>query len=162
MTATQTTRVTAEPGLPFVDVVREFNAPAARVYRAHTDPELFAQWIGPRRYSTTVERYDARSGGSYRFVQTGDDGARYAFHGSFHEMTEPNRMVQTFEFEGDPGHVSLDTAELEDLPDGRCRLTVHSTFQSVQDRDAMLAAGMTDGMNEGYERLDGLLASGGA
>lgn len=162
MTTTQTTRVTAEPGLPFVDVVREFDAPAARVYRAHTDPELFAQWVGPRKYATTIEHYDARSGGSYRFTQTGEDGAQYAFHGSFHEMTEPNRMVQTFEFEGAPGHVSLDIAELEDLPDGRCRLRVHSTFQAVEDRDAMLSAGMTDGMNEGYERLDALLASGAA
>ncbi|HKU10339.1 MAG TPA: SRPBCC family protein [Sinomonas sp.] len=157
MTTTKTTQVSAEPGLPFVDVVREFNAPAERVYRAHVDPELFSQWIGPRRYATTIDRFDARSGGSYRFVQSGEDGLTFAFHGSFHELTEPRRMVQTFEFEGAPGHVSLDAAEIEPLEDGRCRLAVHSTFQSVAARDAMLEAGMTDGMNEGYERLDELL-----
>lgn len=160
MTATQTTRVSAELGLPFVDVVREFNAAAERVYRAHTDPDLFAQWIGPAKYSTRVERFVPRSGGEYRFVQSDDAGNTYAFHGSFHELTPPSRMVQTFEFEGAPGHVSLDIAELEDLPDGRSRLTVRSVFQAVDDRDAMLADGMTDGMAEGYDRLDGLLGSG--
>lgn len=162
MTTTQTTRVTAEASLPFVDVVREFNAPADRVYRAHTDPQLYAQWVGPSKYSTTIEHFDARSGGAYRFSQTGPDGKQYAFHGSFHELTAPSRMVQTFEFAGAPGHVSLDIAELAELDGGRCRLTVHSVFQTVEDRDAMLAAGMTDGMNEGYDRLDGLLASGAA
>lgn len=162
MTATQTSTVTAQPELPFVDVVREFDASAERVFRAHTDPDLFAQWIGPRAYATAIEHFDARSGGSYRFVQTGADGRSYGFHGSFHELTSPSRMVQTFEFEGAPGHVSLDAAVLEDLGGGHCRLTVHSAFQTVEDRDAMLAAGMTDGMNEGYERLDALLASGAA
>lgn len=162
MTTTQTTAVTAEPGLPFVDVVREFDAPAERVYRAHTDPEIFGTWIGPRKYVTAVERFDARSGGSYRFTQSDDSGNEFAFHGSFHELTAPTRMVQTFEFEGAPGHVSLDTAVIEDLGDGRCRLSVHSTFQTVEDRDAMLAAGMTQGMSEGYERLDELIAGGAA
>ncbi|GAB3267925.1 SRPBCC family protein [Sinomonas notoginsengisoli] len=162
MSTTQTTRVTAEPALPFVDVVREFNAPAERVYHAHTDPALYAQWVGPAKYTTAIEHFDARSGGAYRFSQTGPDGERFAFHGSFHELTAPSRMVQTFEFEGAPGHVSLDISEIENLDGGRCRLTVHSTFQSVEDRDAMLAAGMTDGMNEGYDRLDGILASGAA
>ncbi|NUP75146.1 MAG: SRPBCC family protein [Sinomonas sp.] len=160
MTTTKTTDVSAEPGLPFVTVTREFDAPAERVYRAHTDPELFAQWVGPRRYTTTIERFEARSGGSYRFSQSDDAGNSFGFHGSFHELTEPRRMVQTFEFEGAPGHVSLDAAVLEPLEGGRCRLTVHSTFQSVEARDAMLAAGMTDGMNEGYERLDEVLARG--
>lgn len=162
MTATQTTTVTAEAGLPFVDVVREFDAPASRVFRAHTDPALFAQWVGPRKYTTTIEHFDSRSGGSYRFSQADAEGNRFAFHGSFHELTAPVRMVQTFEYEGAPGHVSLDAAVLEDLDGGRCRLTVHSTFQTVAARDAMLAAGMTDGMNEGYERLDDLLAAGDA
>jgi uncharacterized protein YndB with AHSA1/START domain len=162
MTATQTSTVTAEPGLPFVDVVREFDAPADRVFRAHTDPALFAQWIGPRAYTTVIDHFDARSGGSYRFTQTSAEGASYSFHGSFHELTAPRRMVQTFEFEGAPGHVSLDAAVLEDLDGGRCRLSVHSSFQTVEARDAMLAAGMTEGMNEGYQRLDELLASGTA
>lgn len=162
MTATKTSTVTAEPGLPFVDVARTFDASAERVYRAHTDAEIFAQWVGPRKYATSIDHFDARTGGSYRFSQSDTEGNQYAFHGSFHELTSPNRMVQTFEFEGAPGHVSLDTAVLEDLPDGRCRLTVHSTFQTVEDRDAMLQAGMTDGMNEGYDRLDELLAHDGA
>ena len=158
MTTTKTTSVSAEPGLPFVTVSREFDATAERVFRAHTDPELFAQWVGPRKYATSIDRFDARSGGSYRFSQSDSEGNSFGFHGSFHELTSPRRMVQTFEFEGAPGHVSLDAAEIEPLEGGRCRLSVHSTFQSVEDRDAMLAAGMTDGMNEGYERLDELLA----
>jgi uncharacterized protein YndB with AHSA1/START domain len=160
MTATKTTIVSAEPGLPFVDVTREFDAPAERVFRAHTDPGLVAQWMGPRKYVTQIDHFDARSGGSYRFSQLDGEGNIYAFHGSFHELAAPNRLVQTFEFEGAPGHVSLDAAQIEDLEGGRCRLTVHSTFQSVEDRDAMMSAGMTDGMNEGYERLDEVLAQG--
>ena len=160
MTATKTTHVSAEPGLPFVDVVREFDAPAERVFQAHTDPELVAQWMGPRKYVTQIDHFEARSGGAYRFSQSDEAGNVYAFHGSFNERTPPRRLVQTFEFEGVPGHVSLDAAEIEQLEGGRCRLTVHSTFQSVADRDAMLSAGMTDGMNEGYERLDELLARG--
>ncbi|HKU09738.1 SRPBCC family protein [Sinomonas sp.] len=158
MTATKTTVVSAEPGLPFVDVTREFDAPAERVFRAHTDPELVAQWMGPRKYVTQIDHFDARTGGAYRFSQSDGEGNVFAFHGSFHELSSPHRLVQTFEFEGAPGHVSLDAAKIEDLEGGRCRLTVHSTFQSVEDRDAMLSAGMTDGMNEGYERLDEVLA----
>ncbi|MEA5455577.1 SRPBCC family protein [Sinomonas sp. JGH33] len=160
MTTTKTTEVSAEPGLPFITVVREFDAPAERVYEAHVDPALFVQWIGPRRYTTTLDRFEPRSGGSYRFVQTGDEGESFGFHGSFHELTAPRRMVQTFEYEGAPGHVSLDAADIEPLDGGRCRLTVHSTFQSVEARDAMLQAGMSDGMSEGYERLDEVLARG--
>lgn len=158
MTTTRTTAVSAEPGLPFITVTREFDAPADRVFRAHTDPELFAQWVGPRKYVTTIDYYDARSGGAYRFSQSDTEGNSFAFHGSFHEITAPQRMVQTFEFEGAPGHVQLDAASLEDLDGGRCRLTVRSSFQSVEARDAMLAAGMADGMSEGYERLDEVLA----
>jgi uncharacterized protein YndB with AHSA1/START domain len=116
--------------------------------------------MGPRKYVTEIDHFEAKSGGAYRFSQSDEAGNVYAFHGSFHELTPPRRLVQTFEFEGAPGHVSLDAAEIEQLEGGRCRLTVHSTFQSVADRDAMLSAGMTDGMNEGYERLDELLARG--
>ncbi|MDQ4501598.1 SRPBCC family protein [Sinomonas sp. ASV322] len=160
MTTTKTTEVSAEPGLPFITVIREFDAPAERVYAAHVDPELFVQWIGPRRLVTTLDRFEPRSGGSYRFVQSDNEGQSFAFHGSFHELTAPRRMVQTFEYEGAPGHVSLDSAELEPLDGERCRLTIHSTFQSVEARDAMLQAGMSDGMSEGYERLDEVLARG--
>jgi uncharacterized protein YndB with AHSA1/START domain len=151
-----TTRITAEPGLPFVDVEREFDAPRDLIFRAHTDPELVAQWLGPRRYQMTVERWEVGDGGSWRYTHRGDDGNEYGFHGVFHGTPSPDLMVQTFEFEGAPGHVSLDSFTLEDR-DGRTLLRGHSVFQSVEDRDAMVEAGMEGGMKEGYERLDELV-----
>ncbi|GAB4098665.1 SRPBCC family protein [Sinomonas halotolerans] len=159
-TVPRPTRITAVPGGPHIDVVRDFDAPPERVFAAHCDPALFSQWIGPARLITVVEHMDARTGGSYRFVQREHDGGEYRFRGSFHEVAAPHRIVMTFEYEGAPGHVELDTASFSDLPDGRCRLRVHSTFESAKERDAVLAAGMADGVEEGYRRLDGLLADG--
>lgn len=151
-----TTRIDARPGLPFIDMTREFDAPRELVYRAHTDPELLAQWIGPRRLTTRVVHFDVRDGGTWRFVQRDPDGSEYGFHGVFHGDPSPEGIVQTFEFEGAPGHVSLDALTLEDH-DGRTTLRVHSVFQSVEARDAMVAAGMETGVREGYERLDELV-----
>jgi uncharacterized protein YndB with AHSA1/START domain len=150
------TRIDASPGLPFIDMTREFAAPLELVYRAHTDPELLAQWIGPRRLTTRVDRFDVRDGGTWRFVQRDADGSEYAFHGVFHGDPSPAGIVQTFEFEGAPGHVSLDALTLEGR-DGRTTLRVHSVFQTVEARDAMVAAGMETGVQEGYERLDELI-----
>jgi uncharacterized protein YndB with AHSA1/START domain len=150
-----TTRIDTRPGLPFIDMTREFAAPRELVYRAHMDPELLAQWIGPRRLTTTVVRYDVRDGGTWRFVQRDEDGSEYAFHGVFHGDPSPEGFVQTFEFEGAPGHVSLDAVTLEEH-DGRTTLRVHSVFQTVEARDAMVSAGMETGVQEGYERLDEL------
>ena len=151
-----TTRIDARPGVPFIDMSREFAAPRELVYRAHTDPDLLAQWIGPRRLTTRVVRFDVRDGGTWRFVQRDQDGSEYGFHGVFHGDPSPEGIVQTFEFEGAPGHVSLDALTLEEH-DGRTTLRVHSVFQSVEARDALVAAGMESGVQEGYERLDELV-----
>ena len=152
-----TTKITAEPGVPFIDITREFDAPRDLLVRAHTDPELLVQWLGPRRLKMIVDRYDVRDGGSWRYVHQDADGSEYGFHGVFHGTPSPDGMVQTFEFEGAPGHVSLDSITFEER-DGRTILRGHSVFQSVQARDAMVESGMERGLSEGYERLDELIA----
>lgn len=153
----ETTEITAEPGVPFIDIRREFAAPRDLLFRAHTEPDLLVQWLGPARYTMVVDEYDVRDGGRWRYVHRDEAGNEHGFHGVFHGMPTPDRMVQTFEFEGAPGHVSLDALRLEDLGD-RTRVHVHSVFQSVAARDAMIAGGMTGGVNDGYRRLDELLA----
>ncbi len=149
------TIITAPEGTPFIDMEREFDAPRELVHRAYLEPDLVKQWLGPRQYETVIDRWDSRDGGAYRFIQR-DGENEYAFHGVFHSMDMDN-MVQTFEFEGAPGHVSLDTPVLEDLGNGRTRVRTHSVFQSVADRDAMVEAGMSHGVEDGYNRLDELL-----
>ncbi len=154
-------RVTAEPGTALIETEREVDGPRDLVYRAFTDPALLAQWLGPRRLAMRVEAYDVRHGGAWRYVHVDADGTEYAFRGVFHGDPRPDRIVQTFEFEGAPGHVSLDTLVLEDLG-RRTRMRTISAFQSVEARDSMLASGMAGGMEEGYARLDELLARLGA
>jgi uncharacterized protein YndB with AHSA1/START domain len=149
-------KVTAEPGVPQVLTEREFNAPRDLVYRAFTDPDLLVQWLGPRRYTMTIDRYDMRDGGTYRYVHSDEAGNAFGFHGVFHGDPSPEGMVQTFEFEGAPGHVSMDTITFEEH-DGRTTVRTNSLFQSVEARDAMVQSGMADGMSEGYERLAELL-----
>jgi uncharacterized protein YndB with AHSA1/START domain len=149
------TTITAPEGQPFVDMEREFDAPAELVHRAYREPELVKQWLGPRQYEMVIEQWDARPGGSYRYVHT-DGTNRYGFRGVFHSMSVDS-MIQTFEFDGAPGHVSLDTQVIEDLPGGRSRVKSHSIFMSVADRDAMVESGMGDGVEDGYNRLDELL-----
>jgi len=151
------TEISAPDGLPFVDITREFDAPRELVFRAWTAPELVVQWLGPARYVMEIERWELRDGGRYRYVHRDPDGTAYGFHGVFHGEPSLDNMVQTFEFEGAPGHVSLDALTLEDVG-RRTRARTHSVFQSVAARDAMVQAGMADGVNEGFERLDGLLA----
>jgi uncharacterized protein YndB with AHSA1/START domain len=151
------TRIVADPDVPLVRIVREFDAPPEKVFRAHTDPELVAQWLGPRDLTMRIEHYDCRTGGSYRYIHSrGDD--EFGFHGSFHEVRPNERIVQTFTFEGMPDHVALEKLVLEDLGDGRTRLTATSLVDSFADRDAFVASGMEVGVREGYERLDELLA----
>ena len=153
------TTIIAEPGKQELFITREFDSPRRLVYIAHTDPQLYAQWLGPRGYEMVLETFEAYSGGRYRYVHKDQDGNEYGFHGVFHEISE-ELMIQTFEFEGLPekGHVTLDTMRLEDLPGNRTRLTIQSVYQSVADRDGMIESGMERGVNEGYERLDDLLA----
>jgi uncharacterized protein YndB with AHSA1/START domain len=150
------TNIIAEPGVPFIDVSREFDAPRDLIFRAHVDPELIVQWMGPRRFAMSVERWDVRDGGAWRYIQRDADGNEWGFHGVFHGPASPDGLTQTFEFEGAPGHVSLGTVTFEER-DGRTVTHVHSVYQSVEDRDATIASGMADGMNAGYDRLDELL-----
>lgn len=150
-------RITAPGGVPYIDVSREFDAPRDLLFRAHTDPELLVQWLGPRSYTMTVERYDVRDGGTWRYVHRDDQGNEFGFHGVFHGPQTPDAMLQTFEFEGAPGHVSLDKLTMEEH-DGRTTVHIHSVYQSVEDRDAMVQSGMESGMQDGYRRLDELLA----
>ncbi|MCB8979947.1 MAG: SRPBCC family protein [Ardenticatenaceae bacterium] len=154
------TVVTAEPGKQELFITREFDAPRELVYRAHTDPEIFAQWLGPKDLSVEFEVFEPVSGGRWRFLNIDQDGNEYAFHGTFHEVS-PTRVIQTFEFDGMPetGHVSLETMTLEDLPNGRTKLTTHAIYQSVADRDGMVEAGMESGVADGYEKLDLMLAA---
>src|SRR5438876_7400132 len=149
--------VTAEPGVPFIDTARQFDAPRDLLFRAFTDPELLVQWLGPRKYTMKIDRYDVRDGGSWRYLHQGADGNEFGFHGVFHGTPSPEGMVQTFEFEGVPGHVSLDAIVFEER-DGRTVVRSHSVYQSVEDRDAMVQSGMAEGMNEGYDRLEELIA----
>ncbi len=151
------TTIAAEPGLPFVDIVREFDAPVGAVFRAHTDPELFARWTGPRTIAIDIIEFDATVGGRWQYVGRGQGGEAYGFRGVFHTVEPNTRIIQTFEFDGAPGLVSLGTMILEEV-DGRTRLSIHEVYPSVEARDAAVASGMEYGVNEGYERLDEILA----
>jgi uncharacterized protein YndB with AHSA1/START domain len=156
MSTKNKTTITAEPGKQELFITREFDAPRELVYKAHIDPKLYVQWLGPDGYEMILEEFEPVNGGKYRYIHKDKDGNEYGFHGTFHEMSIDN-MVQTFEFEGYPGHVSLDCMTLEELPGNRTRATIHSIFQSVSDRDGMIQNGMEKGVREGYERLDDIL-----
>lgn len=151
------TEITIDPELPAVHITREFDAPVEKVFRAHVEPELVARWMGPRGLEMTIDHYDCRTGGSYRYTHADGQGS-YVFYGSFHEVRPSERIVQTFTFEGFPDGVALETLGLEDLGDGRTRLRATSLLDSFEGRDAMVASGMEVGISEGYERLDELLA----
>jgi uncharacterized protein YndB with AHSA1/START domain len=150
-------KVTAEPGVPQVIATREFDAPRELVFRAFTEPELLAQWLGPRKYTMTIDRFEPRDGGTWRYVHSDDAGNSFGFHGVFHGDPSPDGWVQTFEFEGAPGYVSMDTLTLDD-DNGKTVVRTNSLFQSVEARDAMVDHGMAEGMGEGYDRLDEVLA----
>ena len=160
MASKNKTTITVEPGQQELFITREFDAPRELVYKAHIDPDLYVQWLGPRDLETTLETFEPVSGGRWRFAHKDQDGNEFGFHGVFHTMTE-ELMIQTFEFDGLPesGHVTLDTMRLEKLPGDRTKITIQSVFQSVADRDGMVQSGMEHGVKEGYERLDELLAN---
>jgi uncharacterized protein YndB with AHSA1/START domain len=151
------TEITAEAGIPQIIVTRAFDAPRDLVFRAYTDPELLVQWLGPRDLTLTVECYDARDGGRWRYVHTDAQGNGYGFHGVFHGDPSPDAIVQTFEFEGAPGQVKLDIITLEPRG-GKTLVRTVSAFMSVEQRDAMIAAGMERGTRDSAERLEELLA----
>jgi uncharacterized protein YndB with AHSA1/START domain len=152
-----TTAITAPAGLPYIEITRAFGASRDLLFRAHTEPELMVQWLGPRRLAMTVEHMEIRDGGTWHYTHRDAGGGAYGFHGVFHGTPSPDGIVQTFEYEGAPGHVSLDSLTFEES-DGRTILHAKSVFQSVEDRDAMVASGMEGGLTEGYERLDELIA----
>lgn len=140
-----------------IRVERVFDAPRDRVFAVYTNPDLIPQWWGPRGTEATVDAMDVRAGGSWRFVVRIADGSETGFRGTYREVTPPERIVQTFEWEGMPGHVSVETATFEDLGN-RTRVVTVSIFHTPEERDGMLASGMEKGLNETYQRLDELLA----
>ena len=151
------TEIVADPKVPLVRIIREFDAPPEKVFRAHTDPELIVQWLGPRDLAMTIDHFDCRTGGSYRYLQTRGD-EEYGFNGCFHEVRPSELIVQTFTYEGFPDGVALERMVFEDLGDGRTRIVATSLVDSFEGRDAFVASGMETGVREGYERLDELLA----
>jgi uncharacterized protein YndB with AHSA1/START domain len=159
-TATRETTIEADPNLPTIRIIRDFDAPPDRVFKAWVDPELIAQWLGPKSSEIRIDKWDARTGGSYRYASVQDGEEVAAFYGSFHEVRPGERLVQTFTWEGMPDGVSLDTMTFEDLGDGRTRTVGLSVVDSFEGRDAIMASGMDVGVDEGYEKLDALLAQG--
>lgn len=163
-----TATIEADAEVPVTRIVRDFHATPDQLFRAHTDPDLYARWVGPHELSTRIDHWDARTGGSWRFtnlVREGSDrrlesGAEeFRFFGSFHEV-RPERIVQTFTYEGFPDGVSLETMTFEDLGDGWTRMHAHSLLGSFEAREAMLSSGMEVGIHEGYATLDSLLDAG--
>jgi uncharacterized protein YndB with AHSA1/START domain len=150
------TTITAQPDTPFIDVVREFDATPAQVYRAWTDPDLIPQWLGPHGVTMELIEYDATTGGRYRYIHRDADG-EYGFRGVFHTVVPNQRIVQTFQYDGWPNDVSLETLTFEDLG-GRTRVRTHSVFPSVESRDGMIASGMENGLRDSMARLEEVLA----
>ena len=150
------TRIIAERGKQEVIITRVFDVPRNLVFRANTDRDLIPQWWGPKRFTTTIDKMDVKPGGQWRFVQRDAAGNEYAFHGVYHEVRSPERIVDTFEFEGMPGHVSLETCTLEEIG-GKTKMTGRSVYQTVEDRDGMLKSGMEEGVFETMDRLAELL-----
>ena len=147
----------AEPGKQELVIERVFDAPRELVFKTYTDPNLIPEWWGLKSTTTIVDKMDVRPGGLWRFVEREADGNEYAFHGVYHEVTSLERLVYTFEFEGMPGHVLLETITFEEF-EGKTRLTDQAVFQSVEDRDVMLQSGMEAGAAESMDRFAELLA----
>ena len=154
------TVVTAEANKQELFITREFDAPRELVFKAHIDPEIYTQWVGPKDLEMSVQKLDAFDGGTFEFTHK-RDGNTYRFFGCYHEVAENERIVGTFEFDGLPerGHVIMGKTTFEELPNNRCKLVHQSVFFSVNDRDGMVQSGMERGVREGYEKLDELLAS---
>ncbi|MCF8570263.1 SRPBCC domain-containing protein [Gordonia sp. HY002] len=153
-----TASIEADPSLPIIRITRDFTATVAQLRKAHVDQDLFARWVGPDGMDTRITAWDARDGGEWRYV-AGRDGEEYGFRGCFHTVGD-DVIVQTFTFEGMPDAVALETLRFEDLGGGRTRLHAQSLCDSIEARDAWLASGMEVGVDEGYAKLDGLLADG--
>ena len=151
------TTFSAEPGKQELIITRVFEAPRDVLFSILTNPDLIPEWWGPRRLATTVDKMDVKPGGIWRLVQSDVDGSSFAFHGVYHEVSVPERLVYTSEFEGMPNHVALETVSLDDWG-GKTRVTNKIVFQSVEDRDGMIASGMEGGASETMDRLAELLS----
>lgn len=147
----------AEPGTHEITMTRDFDAPRELIFKLLVDPDLAAQWWGPSSVTTTIDKMDVRPGGEWRFVHSDAEGRVDAFHGVYHAVNFPESLIMTFEWEGMPNHVLLDTITLEELPGGKTRISDQSVFQSVADRDGMLMSGMESGANESWDRLEALI-----
>lgn len=155
------TKFMIEPGKQEIIMTRAFNAPRQRVFNAYTDPALIPQWWGPRRLTTTVDTMEVKKGGVWRYVQRDAQSNEFAFNGVYHEITSPERLINTFEFEGFPGHVGLVITTFEEQ-DGQTLLHEKSVFPSVEDRDGIISNGMEPGAIETMNRFEELLAKFGA
>jgi uncharacterized protein YndB with AHSA1/START domain len=160
MAKNQTT-ITAEPGKQEVIITREFDAPRELVFKAFTDPKIIVKWLGPKDFTMTIGKWESKSGGSWEYTHADKNGNKFSFHGVCHELTAPERIIQTFEFDGLPekGHVAMETARFESLPGNRTRVITQSLFQSVGDRDGMVQSGMEYGVRDSHEKLDEVLAA---
>jgi uncharacterized protein YndB with AHSA1/START domain len=157
---TRETTIEADPDLPTIRITRDFDAPSDKVFRAFVDPELFAQWVGPKSNEIRIDQWNGRTGGNYRYAVLKDGEEVAAFYGSFHEVRPNERLVQTFTWEGMPDGVSLETMTFADLGGGRTRAIGLSVVENLEARDGIMASGMEVGVYEGYEKLDALLALG--
>jgi uncharacterized protein YndB with AHSA1/START domain len=160
MTKISKASFTAEPGKQEVVITRVFDAPRELVFKAFTDPKLYTQWFGPRRFTMTLEKFEPRNGGSWRYIQKDKDGKEFPNRGVFHEVLKPSRIIETFEFEGLPEerkHVILKTTRFEEIPDSKTKMIVQFVYQSVASRDAMVQSGLEERMSESFNRLDELL-----
>jgi uncharacterized protein YndB with AHSA1/START domain len=155
------TKIAAVPGKQDILITREFNAPRELVFRAYTDPQLYTRWAGPGEIKMTIETFEPKFGGRYRYIHKDKNGKEFAFHGVYHEVKSPEMIIDTVEFEGLPekGHAALETVKFEPLPGGKTRVIAKSVFLSTEDRDGMIQADMQKGINESHERLDDLLES---
>jgi len=150
--------ITVPEGVPFIDYEREFDYPVTEIFRAHKDPALIAQWLGPRGMKMDIDHYDFRTGGGYRYTHRDDDGGSYTFSGVFHTVRENEFAIQTFEYEEFRDVVSIEFLTFEDLGNGRSKLSGHSVYPTLESRDGMASSGMEEGMIDGYEQLEEVLA----
>ena len=144
------------PSDTVIRIERTFDAPRRLVWEAYTDSELLPEWLGPRELTMTVDEFELRPGGSYRFTHRDSEGNEFVFFGELREVEEPNLIVRTFAWEGMPGKFSVERAEFEELDGDRTRIVVTSSFDSKEDRDGMLQSGMERGVVDSYSRLDEL------
>jgi uncharacterized protein YndB with AHSA1/START domain len=154
------TKISGKSGRQDIVITREFDAPRELVFEAHVNPDIYGQWIGPRKFKTTFDRFDTKNGGSWRYTFKDMDGHELSFHGVYHEVKAPEKIVGTFEFEGDQGYVVLNSTIFEQLAENRTKLTVQSVFQTVEERDGELRFLTEDGVEDIFSRLDDLLRKG--